>query len=113
MEARSWLVKNIPQEHTTNLLLTVFTELAQNISKYASRGQITLSLLSVNNVKKLTIHAIDSGPGIENVDEAMRDNFSTSGTLGLGLPGINRIMDDITINSRPDQGTDIKAVKYL
>ena len=113
MEARTWFLQEVTKENIANLLLTVFTELAQNIIKYAERGQIKLSSTDSGDIKKISVVSTDYGPGINNIDNALLDNFSTSGTLGLGLPGIKRIMDELVINSEPGKGTEIRAVKYI
>jgi serine/threonine-protein kinase RsbT len=57
--------------------------------------------------------ARDKGPGIADIDLAMRDGYSTTSTLGAGLPGVKRLMDDFEINSVVGQGTYIRAVKWV
>ncbi|WP_051018592.1 ATP-binding protein [Saprospira grandis] len=56
--------------------------------------------------------AIDQGPGIEDIETALQDSFSTSGTLGLGLPGVRRMMDEFNIKSEFGKGTEVSIVIY-
>jgi serine/threonine-protein kinase RsbT len=58
------------------------------------------------------IVASDDGPGIRDIRMAMRDGFSTSGSLGLGLPGVRRLMDDFEIVSEQGKGTTITVKKW-
>lgn len=54
----------------------------------------------------------DEGPGIEDLDAALTDGFSTAGSLGLGLPGSRRLVDELTISSSPGSGTTVTIVKW-
>ena len=91
---------------------TSVSELGRNILKYAEKGFILLK--HINNGKKegIEIEVFDKGPGIENVKLALSDNFSTGGTLGLGLPGVKRMMDKFEIESAPGSGTRVCIVKW-
>ena len=91
---------------------TVTSELARNILKYAGRGQIELEGLEHRGRKGVRLIASDSGPGIEDIEQAMAEHYSTGGTLGLGLSGAKRMMDDFTLTSQPGQGTRVEAVKW-
>jgi serine/threonine-protein kinase RsbT len=86
---------------------TAVSELAHNIIKYAqqSGGDLLLHLDNKNGQRRLTLQARDNGPGISDVEAALRDHYSTSGTLGLGLPGVRRMVDDFQILSIPGSGT--------
>jgi len=57
--------------------------------------------------------ASDHGPGIADVGLAMQDGFSTADSLGLGLPGTRRLMDEFEIVSSPGAGTVVTAIKWL
>jgi serine/threonine-protein kinase RsbT len=85
---------------------TAVSELARNIIKYSllSGGDIILREERGESLR-LVIQARDNGPGITDLEAALRDHFSTSGTLGLGLPGVRRMMDDFSIVSIPGSGT--------
>mgnify|MGYP001821692921 CR=1 FL=1 len=91
---------------------TVTSELARNILKYAGRGQIELESLEHAGRKGVRVIASDRGPGIEDIEQAMAEHYSSGGTLGLGLSGAKRMMDDFTITSQPGQGTRVEAVKW-
>ena len=91
---------------------TVTSELARNILKYAGRGQIELESLEHRGRKGVRLIASDRGPGIEDIEQAMAEHYSSGGTLGLGLSGAKRMMDDFTITSQPGQGTRVETVKW-
>ncbi len=91
---------------------TAVSELSRNILKYAGRGEICLSRCESKGQMGLSIVATDKGPGIADLAVAMRDHFSSSGTLGLGLPGVKRLMDEFDIESSPGQGTRVSVVKW-
>lgn len=94
------------------LITTAISELARNIVRYAGSGEILLRA-SVNGDRPgITVIARDQGPGIANVAHAMRDGFSTSGSLGLGLPGVRRLMDEMEVVSVLGEGTTITVTKW-
>ena len=92
--------------------MTAASELATNILKYAGRGTITVRVIADVGRSGLEIVAEDRGPGIADVEAALRDHYSTSGTLGLGLPGVRRLMDEFEIDSAPGRGTRVRARKW-
>jgi len=94
------------------LIATAISELARNIVSYAGNGQIGLKDIQGSTRVGISITASDNGPGILNVGQALRDGFSTSGSLGLGLPGVRRLMDEFEIVSKPGQGTTIGVKKW-
>lgn len=94
------------------LIATAISELARNIVSYARQGQITLTALNAANRKGMLIVASDSGPGIPDIRQALRDGFSTSGSLGMGLPGVRRLMDEFEITSQPGRGTTVAVKKW-
>jgi serine/threonine-protein kinase RsbT len=93
-------------------IATAVSELCTNITKYARMGRVRLR--SVNRRGQPGIEAFieDSGPGIENLEEAMTDNFSSGGTLGLGLPGAKRLVDEFDVKTEVGKGTQIRVVKW-
>ena len=96
------------------LIATAVSELARNIVHYARSGQIELRDINNRNGKRgLMIVARDEGPGIPNISRALQDGYSTSGSLGLGLPGARRLMDEFEIVSDASSGTTITARKWL
>jgi serine/threonine-protein kinase RsbT len=94
------------------LIATSISELARNIVSYARKGEITLKVVHASNRQGISIIASDSGPGIRDIRQAMRDGFSTSGSLGLGLPGVRRLMDEFEIASEPGRGTIVTVKKW-
>jgi serine/threonine-protein kinase RsbT len=95
---------------------TVISELARNIAMYARSGEITVDLCSGLNSKGrrrqgISITAADTGPGIQDPERAMLSGYSTSGNPGIGLPGIHRIADDLTIDSKPGS-TTVRAILW-
>jgi serine/threonine-protein kinase RsbT len=94
------------------LIATAISELARNIVSYARKGEITVRLISNANRQGILIVASDDGPGIPDIRQAMRDGFSTSGSLGMGLPGVRRLMDEFEITSEPGRGTTVMVKKW-
>jgi serine/threonine-protein kinase RsbT len=94
------------------LIATSISELARNIVSYARRGEIALKIVRAANREGISIVASDSGPGIRDIRQAMTDGFSTSGSLGLGLPGVRRLMDEFEIASEPGRGTVVTVKKW-
>jgi serine/threonine-protein kinase RsbT len=94
------------------LIATAISELARNIVTYAGHGTVTLRQTSAGGRVDLTIIATDHGPGIADVALALRDGYSSSGGLGLGLPGVRRLMDEFEIASELGRGTMITVRKW-
>jgi serine/threonine-protein kinase RsbT len=96
----------------STLIATAISELARNIVSYAKKGEIILQTLRESRRKGILIIASDNGPGIPDIRLALRDGFSTSGSLGLGLPGVRRLVDEFQIASAIGQGTVVKVTKW-
>lgn len=96
----------------STLIATAISELARNIVSYAGAGEITLKRIQNSTRQGILIVALDQGPGIHDIREALRDGFSTSGSLGLGLPGVRRLMDEFAISSQPGRGTKVEVKKW-
>ena len=94
------------------LIATAISELARNIVSYARKGEIVLQEIQASSRSGMLVIALDNGPGIPDIRQALRDGFSTSGSLGLGLPGVRRLMDEFEITSQPDRGTTVKVKKW-
>lgn len=95
------------------LVATVISELARNIILYAGDGEISLRRKDKGAVSGIQIIATDDGPGIESIPKAMMTGFSTSGGLGLGLPGVKRIADSFHITSNPGEGVRVELIMWL
>ena len=94
-------------------ITTTISELARNIFLYAKEGEICIKKESRGRKLGIKIIARDEGPGIYDVRKVMEVGFTTSGSLGAGLPGVKRLMDEFDIDSTPEQGTAIIAIKWL
>lgn len=94
------------------LIATAISELARNILQYARKGELTLGVMESNGKEGITVVARDQGPGIPDVPRALEIGYSTSGSLGLGLPGVKRLMDEFEVVSRTGRGTTVTARKW-
>ncbi len=95
------------------VIATAISELARNILKYARAGEIRLGRINHSVKRGIFIVASDSGPGIPDINLVMRDGYTTSQGLGLGLPGTRRLMDEFEIRSVVGKGTTVSAKKWL
>jgi len=95
------------------LIATAISELARNIVLYARRGRIVVKGIERNGGRGIMVVARDDGPGIPNVAQALQSGFSTSGGLGLGLPGVRRLTDEFDIVSAVGRGTIVTVKKWL
>jgi len=93
-------------------LITAASELARNTLKYGGGGEAYLDKLADGLRQGVGIVFIDAGPGIPDVDMALRDGYTTGGGLGLGLGGSKRLVDEFDIDTRPGEGTAIAVVKW-
>lgn len=94
------------------LVATAISELARNIVLYARRGTIVIHPLEDNGRPGIQVVAADDGPGIPSLERALQPGYSTSGGLGLGLPGVQRLMDHLEIASAVGKGTTVTARKW-
>lgn len=94
------------------LIATAISELARNIVLYAQKGEIILSTVEDSNSYGIGVVARDGGPGILDVERALQEGFSTSRSLGLGLPGVKRLMDQFDIVSEAGRGTTVTVRKW-
>jgi len=94
------------------VIATAISELARNIVSYAGAGEILLSAARHGGKTGIVIIARDQGPGIPDISLAMQDGYSTGKSLGLGLPGARRLMDEFDIVSEVGSGTTITMKKW-
>lgn len=93
---------------------TAASELANNLWLYASHGgQVRLSMLHDGLRRGVELVAEDDGPGISDIALALTEGYSTGGGMGCGLPGVQRLMDELRIDSQPGCGTRVQARKWL
>ena len=95
-------------------LATVASELARNVVKYARRGRMIAQPLDAPQGRPgLRLIFEDNGPGIADIEAAMRDGFTTGRGLGKGLPGSKRLVDEFKIESGVGRGTRVTVVRWL
>ncbi len=94
------------------LIATAISEVARNIVIHVGRGEIVLAPLQDAARYGLIVIATDHGPGIPDVEAALRDNYSGRGGLGLGLAGARRLMDEFQLASDADTGTTVTMKKW-
>jgi RNA polymerase sigma factor (sigma-70 family) len=92
-------------------IATAVSEVVRNIVRFADAGEVLVELLDSPR-RGIRITARDSGPGIPDVQEALRDGYSTYRGLGLGLPGARRLMDEFAVASEPGRGTTVTMTKW-
>ncbi len=95
------------------ILATVISELARNIIVFAKHGNIIVETIRHGKKVGIVITAVDKGPGIPDIFLAMQDGYSTGKGLGLGLPGVRRLMDEFEIFSETGKGTKVSVKKWL
>jgi serine/threonine-protein kinase RsbT len=117
-------VRQLLREHCRQLglglvdqtkIVTAGSELARNILKYADPavGRMVVERIQANLRRGLRAVFADDGPGIPDLPLAMKDGYSSSGSLGLGLPGARRLVDDFQIDSAVGKGTTVTIVKWI
>jgi anti-sigma regulatory factor (Ser/Thr protein kinase) len=93
------------------LIATAVSEIVRNIVRFAGSGEVVVELISEPR-DGLRVTARDAGPGIPDVEQALRDGYSTYRGLGLGLPGARRLMDEFAIVSERGHGTTVTMIKW-
>lgn len=94
------------------IVATAISEVARNIVHYAKQGEIILRPIAQGGRRGIVIIARDDGPGIPDVALALKDGYSTTHSLGLGLPGARRLMDEFEIASEVGKGTTVTMKKW-
>ncbi len=94
------------------VIASAISEIARNIVEYANRGEVVIRLVEKAGRRGILIIAQDVGPGIADVNAALQDGYSTSGSLGLGLPGARRLMDEFEIQTEVGKGTRVTMRKW-
>lgn len=95
------------------LISTALSEICRNVLEYAGSGEAVIKAEKKANPGGIKIIISDRGPGIENIEMALKEGYSTGRGLGIGLPGAKRIMDQFDIESEIGKGTTIKMSKQL
>jgi serine/threonine-protein kinase RsbT len=94
-------------------IVTASSELARNIFKYAGRGRMRWQTIVQGDRSGILLEFQDDGPGIADVQLAMQEGYSSSGGLGMGLPGAKRLVDELEISSSAGKGTVVTLKKWL
>ena len=94
-------------------IATAISELTRNVVQYAERGTVTLKVVRADGREGLEVVVADEGPGMEDVELAMQDGYSTRGGLGAGLPGTKRLVHEFEIVSQPGRGTTVTIRMWL
>jgi serine/threonine-protein kinase RsbT len=100
------------REAAVEALATAVTEIARNILVHSAGGELWIEPLAQGARRGVGVTLADGGPGIADVDLAMQDGYSTIGTLGLGLPGAKRLVDEFEIESAPGRGTTVRLRQW-
>jgi serine/threonine-protein kinase RsbT len=95
------------------MIATAISEIARNITSYAGRGAVQVTVADRDGRKALVVRAEDEGPGITDIERAMEDGYSTGRGLGMGLPGARRLMDRLIVESARGRGTVIEMWKWV
>ena len=93
------------------VIAAAISEIARNILMYARRGELSFRVINDGERSGIVVVARDEGPGIPDVTRALMDGYSTSGGLGLGLPGARRLMDEFEIVTGAGRGTTVTMSK--
>jgi serine/threonine-protein kinase RsbT len=93
-------------------LITAASELVRNMLRYANGGKILIEVVSKGRNNGIRLTFIDKGPGIADINQAMKDGYSTGKSLGLGLPGARRLADEFTMQSEVGKGTSVTIIKW-
>lgn len=94
-------------------ITTSASELARNIHDYAKSGEVIIEADESEGKRGIKITFNDKGPGIDDIEEAMNEGWTTKGSMGMGLPGSKKLMDDFYINSEKGRGTTVIIWKWL
>ncbi len=93
-------------------VVTAASELARNTVEHGRGGNMVMEVIEEGIKQGIRLTFEDRGPGIPNIDQAMRDGFTSAGGMGLGLGGSMRLMDEFTIDSTHGQGTQVVVIKW-
>ncbi|MDB6136585.1 MAG: anti-sigma factor RsbT [Verrucomicrobiales bacterium] len=93
-------------------IITAASELARNLLIYGGGGEVVLELLREGVRQGVRVHFADEGPGIENIELALRDGYTSGGGMGLGLGGAKRLVNEFDLVSAPGKGTHITITRW-
>ena len=93
-------------------LITAASELVRNMLKYANGGTVVIEVISQGRDNGIRLVFKDEGPGIADITLAMKDGYSSGKSLGIGLPGTKRLVNEFDIKSKPGEGTTVSIIKW-
>jgi serine/threonine-protein kinase RsbT len=93
-------------------MVTAASELARNMLIYGGGGAVTMNVVSELGRNGLEVHFIDQGPGIPDIELALRDGYTSGGGMGLGLGGARRLVNQFEIKSAPGEGTHVVITRW-
>jgi serine/threonine-protein kinase RsbT len=93
-------------------IVTAASELARNAMTHGGGGRATIEAVTDGLRRGIRLTFEDDGPGIADIEQAMRDGFSTGGGLGLGLSGAKRLSNEFSIASSPGVGTRVVITRW-
>ena len=93
-------------------ITTAVSELFRNMYNYAGGGDVLIERGEVDNHNALIVTCMDKGPGIEDLELAMSDGYTSSMGMGFGLPGAKRLVDRFEIRSKVNEGTTVRIMKW-
>ncbi|MBS7564434.1 anti-sigma regulatory factor [Mucilaginibacter sp. Bleaf8] len=115
------LLRNRVKEHAVRIkmglvnqtkLITAASELVRNMLRYGGGGEVTVEVVSRGRDNGIRLIFKDQGPGIPDIKKAMADGFSTGKSLGLGLPGTKRLVNEFDLKSEVGKGTTVTIIKW-
>ncbi|HUC97854.1 MAG TPA: anti-sigma regulatory factor [Candidatus Polarisedimenticolaceae bacterium] len=93
-------------------VVTAASELARNVIDYGGGGDFRIEALNNDSRRGLRLTFSDEGPGIVDMEQAMKDGFTTGGGLGLGLGGAKRLVNEFLMDSKPGRGTTVVIIRW-
>ncbi len=109
---REWAVEARFSLVDQTKLVTAASELARNTLVHGSGGTVELESLEAGGRRGVRLTFADHGPGIADIEQALRDGFTTGAGLGLGLGGARRLSNEFEIDSRPGAGTRVRITRW-
>jgi serine/threonine-protein kinase RsbT len=109
---REWVVKLGFSLVDQTKMVTAASELARNTLDHGGGGQVRVEALNSESRRAVRLTFSDKGPGIEDIEQAMKDGYTTGGGMGLGLGGAKRLANDFEIDSEPGRGTRVTIVRW-
>ena len=94
-------------------VVTAASELGRNTVQYGGGGTATVAIVTGKGGRRgVRLQFVDRGPGIADIDLALKDGYTTGGGLGLGLSGARRLSDEFELRSRPGEGTRVTILRW-